>query len=70
MSQTLRTTFSFQQHSSARRSLVPAESAANCHSLEGLLAAMQQFLAKAKADLLTPRQQAVDRILREAAALP
>jgi hypothetical protein len=69
MSQTLRTTFSFQQHSSARRSLVPAGSLAASHSLEGLLAAMQHFIAKAKADLLKPRQQAIDLILREAAAL-
>jgi hypothetical protein len=69
MSQTLRTTFSFQQHSSARRSLVPANSVAACHSLESLLAIMQQFLSRAKSDLLQPRQQAVNHILREAAML-
>jgi hypothetical protein len=67
MSQTLRTTFSFQQHSSPRRSLVPAASAAGNNSLEDLLAAMRQFISRAKTDLLQPRQQAVDFILREAA---
>lgn len=30
-----------------------------------MMAAMRQFIALAKSDLLQPRQQAVDRILRE-----
>ena len=69
MSQTLRSTFSYQHHHSARRSLVPAGPAAHYPSLEALLAAMQQFIARAKTDLLQPRKQAIDRILQEAALL-
>jgi hypothetical protein len=69
MPQTLRTTFSFKPHTTARRSLVPVASHAAYQSLEGLLAAMQHFIARAKTDMLQPRQQAVDRILREAAML-
>jgi hypothetical protein len=69
MSQTLRTTLSFHQHSSARRSLVPATSALAHHSLENLLILMQQILSQAKTDLLKPRQQSINRILAEAALL-
>ena len=69
MPQNLRTTFSFQTRNTPRRTLVRAQTYAGDLSLEGLLISMQHYLARAKADLLQPRMQVIDRILREAALL-
>lgn len=69
MPQTLRTNFSSNHHNPARRTMIVRASANPIQSLEGLLYAMQSFLAMAKTELLQPRPQAVDRILLEAGAL-
>jgi hypothetical protein len=69
MLETLRSNYSHYPHDTARRTLIVRSSACSVESIESLLAAMQHFLAKAKTELLQPRQQAVNRILMEAAML-
>lgn len=49
--------------------MLPAPAIASYTSLEGLMAAMQRYIAQAKNDLLQPRPQAVQFILQEAARL-
>jgi hypothetical protein len=68
MPQTLRTNYYPRQHHN-RHALIPIQSYAAFQTLEGLLTGLQHLIAKAKADLLQPRQQAIDLILREAASL-
>lgn len=69
MLETLRSNYSHYPHETQRRTLIVRSSAYPIQSLEGLLAAMQSFLTKAKNDLLQPRPQAVNRILLEAGSL-
>jgi len=69
MAQTLRTTFSFNSHTTARKLQLPAMNHASMNSIQGLLMCMQQYLAKAQREILQPRQQVIDRILQEAARL-
>lgn len=69
MLETLRSNYIHYPHDTSRRTLILRSSACSVDSLEGLLAAMQHFLAKAKTELLQPRPQAVNRILMEAALL-
>ena len=68
MPQTLRTNFTPRQHQN-RFALIPTHSYAAFESLEGLLTNLQHLITKAKTEMLQPRQQAVDYILREAANL-
>ncbi len=69
MAQTLRTNFSYHSHTNNRQNHLPANAFAAIHSLNDLLIALQNSLALAKHELLQPRQQAIDFILREAALL-
>ena len=64
MAQTLRKTFSFPSHATLKPVIRRGFGAPL--SVEAMLLELHQYLYAAKNDLLQPRQQVIDRILREA----
>jgi hypothetical protein len=64
MAQTLRRTFSYQSHAILKPVIRRGFGAPL--SVEAMLLELRKYLYSAKNDLLQPRQQVIDRILKEA----
>ncbi len=64
MAQILRKTFSHKSHAALKPILRPSFNAPL--SIDAMLLELNKYLQRAKNDLLQPRQECLDRILREA----